>query len=428
MIVCLGLPCFAGDKSGQLSSYEKAVMQQMLKDTADAVRKNYYDPSLHGVDFTAAYQVADQEIRNATSVHQGYEAIESMLAKLDDSHTHFIPPAQPFKVEQGWEMQMIGDKCLVTHITDGSDAAAQGLKAGDRILVVDGVKPSREGWAGLHYQLRTLSPRSSLHLVVGAPGEQPKNMVVASKVIPRPAEYDLTTNDIWRLHELQQADWRQKYEPRGVELDNVFVWKLPIFYLKEADVDSYFHKAQKYPALVLDLRGNPGGAAAILLRVVGMVFDHDVKIADDVKRDKTKALVAKSQGDHAYKGKLIVLIDSESASSSELFARTVQLEKRGTVIGDQSAGAVRGAERFRVVHGDGMGNHYIFAVEVTVADVKMPDGKALEKNGVVPDENVLPSPEELAAGADPQLARALQLAGSPTSAQKAGALFPPVKQ
>jgi C-terminal processing protease CtpA/Prc len=425
LVAALSSLAEGGDQAVTLSKLDKDIIELMLKDSADAVRKNYYVASLNGVDFGAAYNTAQQAIRNANSVHQGYEAIAGMLATLDDSHTHFIPPSQPFKVEQGWEMKMVGDKCLVAHVSEGSDAAAKNLKAGDQIAVVDGVKPSRENWENLQYQLRALSPRSSLHLVVISPGEPPRPLVVASKVTPRPASYDLTTNDIWRVQELRQSDWH-RYEPRSVELDNVMVWKLPVFFLKEADLDSYFKKADKYPALVLDLRGNPGGSLALMTHMVELVLDHDVKIADSVERDKTKPIVAKSQKDRAYKGKLIILVDSESASSSEMFARVMQLEKRGNVIGDRTAGAVRQARVYPFVHGQG--SRYVYATEVTTADLRMTDGRSLEKVGVVPDEVVLPTPEELAAGADPQLARALQLAGSPTSAQKAGMLFPPVKE
>ena len=426
VMVAISPPCFAGasNQSGRLSSTDRGIIEQMLKDVADAVRKNYYDPSLHGVDFNACYRTADQAIRSAASVHEGYEAIAGMLTELNDSHTHFIPPAQPFTIDQGWDMEMVGDKCVVTHVEGGSDAAAKGLKPGDQIAMVDGVKPSRENWLSLRYQLRSLSPRSSLHLVVVSPGEQPKTLVVASKITPRRAEYDLTTNDIWHLYHQEQSDWH-RYEPRSVELDSVMVWKLPVFYLKEADIDSYFRKARKYPALILDLRGNPGVSISILMQIVGMVFDHDVKIADPVGRDKPKTIVAKSRKDHAYKGKIIVLVDSESGSASELLARVVQLEKRGIVIGDRSAGAVRQAHIYRFVHGQV--TQYAYEAEVTIADLKMADGKSLEKTGVVPDEILLSTPEELAAGADPQLARALQLAGNPMSAGKAGTLFPELK-
>ena len=54
----------------------------------------------------------------------------------------------------------------------------------------------------------------------------------------------------------------------------------------------------------------------------------------------------------------------------------------------------------------------------------MTDGNSLEHRGVVPDEILLASPEEIAAGADPQLARALQLTGGPTSSGAAGQMFP----
>lgn len=426
LLVAIGLPCPAGNQSGGLSQLDKDAIELMLKDSADAVRKNYYDPSLHGVDFTGAYVAAQQKIRNATSVHEGYEAIAGMMAVLDDSHTHFIPPAQPFKIEQGWEMQMIGEKCLVTRVRDGSDAAAQGLKPGDQIAVVDGVKPSRENWANLQYQLKALSPRSSLHLVVVSPGEQPKTLVAASKVMSRPASYDLTTNDLWRVYDLNQSE-SHRYESRVVEVNNnVMIWKMPVFFMSEADIDSAFHKAHKYPTLILDLRQNPGGAISVLEQMVGMLFDHDVTIAETVGREKGKPMVAKSQKDHAYSGKLIVLIDSGSGSSSELLARVVQLEKRGTVIGDRSAGAVRQARIVHFTHGQGA--RYSYGAEVTVDDLKMADGQSLEKVGVLPDELLLPTQEELAAGADPVLARALQLAGSPMSAQKAGTMFPPVKE
>jgi len=59
-----------------------------------------------------------------------------------------------------------------------------------------------------------------------------------------------------------------------------------------------------------------------------------------------------------------------------------------------------------------------------VADLIMSDGARLEKAGVVPDGTVFPTGEELAAGRDPALARALALAGKATDAAAAGALLP----
>ena len=194
--------------------------------------------------------------------------------------------------------------------------------------------------------------------------------------------------------------------------------------LSDDQIDAFLKKTNGQKAVVIDLRGNPGGLLENLARLLGGIFDHEVKVGDQVERKGTKPFIAKSRGSRAYSGKIIVLVDSGSASAAEIFARVVQLEKRGPVIGDRSAGAVMEARPFPFLQGQAFGEYLPYGVEVTVADLKMTDGNSLEHHGVIPDEVLLPSPEELAAGADPQLARALQLAGVPMSSGAAGQLFP----
>src|SRR5205085_968323 len=92
--------------------------------------------------------------------------------------------------------------------------------------------------------------------------------------------------------------------------------------------------------LILDLRGNGGGYVKTEEYLTGYFFDHDVKIATFMMRNQTRERIAKSQKEKAFKGDLIVLIDSNSASASEVFSRVIQIEKRGKIVGDVSAGAV----------------------------------------------------------------------------------------
>jgi C-terminal processing protease CtpA/Prc len=65
-----------------------------------------------------------------------------------------------------------------------------------------------------------------------------------------------------------------------------------------------------------------------------------------------------------------------------------------------------------------------FGSSITIADIIMPDGKSLENAGVVPDEVLLPTAEDLAAGRDPVLARAASLCGVDIDSKTAGGYFP----
>jgi C-terminal processing protease CtpA/Prc len=119
---------------------------------------------------------------------------------------------------------------------------------------------------------------------------------------------------------------------------------------------------------------------------------------------------------------LIVLVDAASGSCAELLARLVQIEHRGTVIGDKTAGTVMESIIYRESQGNRTRIFYGFSV--TDANLIMSDGKSLEKTGVVPDEVLLPTGADLAADRDPVLTRAAELAGLKLDPVEAGKLFP----
>ena len=259
--------------------------------------------------------------------------------------------------------------------------------------------------------------------LVGPDGKS-KEITVMSSVRELPKTYNFGNGfDVWNVIRQSEND-EERNKPRMVEQGDVLVWKLPRFLISDDQIDAFLHKANHHAAVVIDLRGNPGGAEENLSRLLGGIFDHEVKVADRTERKSSKPFVAKSRGSHSFSGKVFVLVDSRSASAAELFARVVQLEKRGVVIGDQSAGAVMEARQFPFSQGSAFGTDLPYGVSVTMADLKMVDGNSLEHRGVVPDEILLPTSEELAAGADPQMSRALQLAGVSVSSAAAGQLFP----
>ena len=395
---------------------------QMLHDVADGIRKHYYDPSYHGVDLTAKAKAAEGVIRSASNNSQIFSAIADVLDGFNDSHTFFEPPARATHREFGFVMAMIGDACYVTNVRPQTDAAEK-LAPGDRVLSVAGVAPTRANLWKINYALNDLYAVTNLQMEIGRPDGTQKKVEVAAKIRQEKRILDLNSdNDFWQLiREDENAEHLLRQREAGFS-DSLTIWKMPEFNMTDDEVDKALAPVKRRQALILDLRDNPGGAVRTLQYLIGGLMDHDVTIASRKGRKADlKPLVAKTRSS-GYKGKLIVLVDSRSASAAELLARTVQLERRGTVVGDLSSGSVMEAQRFSMSVGADV--KVLYGASITDADLIMADGKSLEHAGVTPDRAVLPTAEDLAAGRDPALAAAAKLAGVNLDPVQAGKLFP----
>jgi len=251
-----------------------------------------------------------------------------------------------------------------------------------------------------------------------SPGtDAPRDFEVKSKIKNLPQQ--ITFSTYFRMFDDFYDEENDKH--RFWKFGQTTLWKMPSWSFDPTEVDSLIDRVKGGGSLILDLRGNGGGYVETMERVTGSLFDRDVKIADVKSRKKTEISKAKSSGKSAFMGKIVVLIDSQSGSASEVFARLIQIEKRGTVIGDVSAGAVMQS----IMHTGEIGTMSVvpFGVSVTNADVIMTDGLSLEKVGVVPDELILTTGADLAAKRDPVLARAVAILGGTMSAEDAGQLY-----
>lgn len=415
----------AAARAQTLNDRDREKARLMLKFVRDDVKEHYYDPSYHGVDIEARYKEALGKLEQATSNGQAFGIIAQFMMELNDSHTFFVPPPHAARVDYGWRMQMIGPQCFVTAVKPGSDAAAKGLKPGDILHVIDGYKPTRENMWQLQYLYNALQPRPAVRLVVQSPDETARQLELAAKVTQGKKEIDLSKAgfdfyDLVRDAEDDERVYAHRFQEFGGDL---LIWKMPQFDLTKQGVDEAMGRARNRKALIIDMRGNGGGYEETLLRVIGNLFDNDVKVGEIQRRKETKPLVARARGsDETYRGKLILIVDSDSGSAAELLARVVQLEKRGTVVGDRTAGAVMRSRGHS--HQIGVDTLLLYGTSITDADIKMADGRSLEKTGVTPDEPALPTGPALRAGRDPVLAFAASLAGVKMDSDKAGALFP----
>jgi len=409
----------AGIASAQgFDRIERGRMKDLLNIVKNDVKKNYYDPAFRGIDLDARFKKADERLDQVTSTGQALAVIAQVLIDFNDSHLFLIPPSTNLAVEYGWRMQAIGDKCFVTEVKPGSDADAKGLKRGDQVLSISGFRPVRsELWKVLYYY-NAISKRDKLTLSVVGPGAQTaRELEIKSEIKHLPQA--LTFQTYFRLFDDFYDERNDKH--RFQTIGGITIWKMPSFDFDPADVDGLVDKANNSGSLILDLRGNSGGYLKTMERLTGNLFNKDLKIAEIKGRKPMDPSIAKTRGKDVFSGRQVVLVDSESGSASEVLARLIQLEQRGKVLGDNSAGAVMQAKHFS----EQMGTNSIvpFGISITNADVIMSDGKSLEHVGVVPDELILPTAADLADRRDPVMARAIEILGGRVTPEDAGKYF-----
>lgn len=412
-------------RTQQLDDFDRRRIGTMLEVARDAIAEHYYDSTFHGLNLAARYDTAAARIRAATDIDHALAAVAQFALDLRDSHTFFVPPQRTVSVEYGWDMAMVGDTCFVVAVDAGSDAARQGVHPGDAVLAVGGFVPTRDNLVQLLYLYRIVRPQRSLRTTLRPPGAEPRTLDLAATIREGKRILDLTGmdggEDIVRLIR-DAAKSAEEMRDEVVDVgDSTLVWRFPTFAVAPRQIDDVIDRARKKRTLILDLRGNSGGPVRVLTALMGRLNREAVTIGIERERRAQRPLVAKGAGDEAFTGQLIVLVDSRSASASELTARVVQLTKRGRVLGDRTAGAVMRAR----YHGHRSGTQTVvfYGINVTDADLEMTDGGRLENVGVVPDEVILPTAADLASGRDPVLARAVTLAGRAISATDAGTLL-----
>jgi C-terminal processing protease CtpA/Prc len=410
------LPILRLDGQSQgLTAKEKQEDIAILQDARDILQKNYYDPTFHGLDMNALYAKYEAKVEASNSNHDAFAWIAAYVDSLNDSHTRFIPPPRVGQVQYGYELQMIGDRCFVVHLRPGFDAAAK-LQVGDEVTALNGQAVTRSNFTLMQYYFYALAPVTESNFDLLDPKGVARHVQIDSKVSMVAKQF--TASDAvrnWITEDEEYQNGRDQY----VENGDVIIWKLHQFFDDPFDVQQIFGRVRRHKTLIIDLRDDPGGVVDNLTEDMGYLFDHDFTVAERSGRKKLKPMLVKTHHSYSFSGKLIVLVDSNSASCAEVLARTVQLENRGTVIGDKSSGQVMESEGFageRVEAGYGL--------YVTVADLTMKDGKSIEHVGVTPDETMIPTAQDLADGKDPVLAHAAQLAGWPLTPEQAGKLFP----
>lgn len=158
---------------------------------------------------------------------------------------------------------------------------------------------------------------------------------------------------------------------------------------------------QDTSSLIIDLRGNPGGQFQVRKAIASQLVGEPDPFIRYQFRDNAEQIYLDSVDD-PYSGKVVILVDELSTSSTEEFTGILQYLGRATVIGTQTPGSCLVMEINELPKGG--------LLMVPYAQSQLPDGTIIENNGITPDIEVNLDRGELLQGLDAQLEAAIKFA------------------
>ena len=346
------------------------------------VRRGYYDPTLHGVDWNGARAQFRPQALAATDERGLYRVLNAMLDLLDDGHAAASPPAAVRRQEAQFARRAVmgltlmrgetPDDWTVERIRPGSPAEEAGVQLGWSLNSVDGRPwgPDVETHEGQPVQLVLTDETGQRHETALTPR-------VMDAVEPFTADKSRPGVLVLRVEQFDKGlgAWM------GSELEG-----LP------ADVD-----------VVLDLRGNPGGRLMEAEAVLTCFLPANQAWA--TRRGRSgRAVVLRAAGDCGDRrdplaNDVAVLVDQGSRSAAELTPAALQEARRGIVVGEKTGGSVLIAQETNLPDGG--------KLTLSRADFVTSGGMRLEKRGVTPDIAAPRSVVQRRAGDDPALEAAI---------------------
>lgn len=322
-------------------------------------------------------------------------AKSGLVAATGDPYTEYFNPtdAKTFNNELSGSITGIGAEIgsdaagniqIISPIA-GYPAAKAGLQPKDKIAAING-----QSTAGI-------SVDAAVSKIRGAAGTKVTLTIVRGDASP----FNLTIT-------------RQKITVPSVvwsEKGNIGIMQISQFTLDTADLAQKAaneFKQKDVKAVILDLRGDPGGYLDAAVKVSSLWLDSGKTVVSE-RRGSTVIETEYSTGNSILKGlPTVVLIDGGSASASEITAGALHDNGVASLVGQQSFG--KGSVQKVESLSDGS------EVKITIAHWYTPDGVNINKKGITPDFKVAPaSASQTQSNIDPQLDKAKSILQSKIS-------------
>ena len=261
----------------------------------------------------------------------------------------------------GIEIKSQTDSLLVVRVIPGGPAAESGMLAGDRIVAVNGTR------------VGATTTDTAADMLKGVAGSE------VSGAIQREARQPQALRIV-----------RRRVEVPSIESTSIVDQQMGIGYLRltsfqkttSRDLDYALWELNKQGmrGLIIDIRGNPGGLLDAAVEVADKFLDAGT-IVSTRGRGFQEDMDYQARLVGTWRVPLVVLLDRESASASEILAGAIRDQRRGTIVGERSygKGSVQGIFPLHSMNG---------GIRLTTAKFYSPNGKAISGHGVQPHVRV----------------------------------------
>ncbi len=302
---------------------------------------------------------------NTEELIQG--SIKGMLRELDP-HTSYMPKEsyKEMQVETegkfgglGIEITIKDDILTIVSPIEGTPAFKVGLKAGDKIMKVDGEFTKKMTLIDAVKKLR------------GEPGTD-VTITIVRKKLHAPLDFTIT-RAIIKLKSIRT---------KNIDRDISYIRIRSFTKSTDRELDKALEKAEKehggIKGLILDLRNNPGGLLNQAVEVTERFLEKGKLVVYTKGRLKEQDMRFITDGTHSHMNfPMVILVNAGSASASEIVAGALQDLKRALVVGIQTFG--KGSVQTIIPLSDGSG------LRLTTARYYTPSGKIIQENGITPD-------------------------------------------
>ena len=408
------------DRSLELASFDTAWVR---------VRNSYYDSTMRGLNWVGLRDSLRPLVERGDSREDTRSAISTLLSRLGESHFGVLPgdamdagaaTTSERAGDAGLELRFIDSTLVITRVEAGTPAKTLGIHPGwivdeiDTLRVVESLRATAKvGTSARRFALVRLTLNLNGRLT-GPAGGTVRLVLRDGTNARRELRVPLreTPGQVIEYGALPPMHVRFESQRLTSSAGCVGVIRFNIFM---TPVMPQFEDAmsgmRQCSGVVLDLRGNLGGLGAMIMGMSGHFFTKAETLGTMRLREATMRYVAmpvrvsrSGQPLQPYEGRVAIVVDEMSASTTEILAAALQRLGRARVFGSPSAGQALPALLTRLPNGD--------RLMYVIADFSGPGGSRIEGAGVIPDEPTTLSRRALLDGHDEALESALKWIGS----------------